>query len=305
MLNELFSSLKAEWEKLHTASNDWISQLEGKYSSSEPSDPEAKVVRETIVKKSFVLSSTDQQLRNAHPDTHADLRELATKVKTYLDMTETLHDELTQRSQSDPKVQEYANSVQAARTAVSEQVIKIYQSTIVDTALPAGTTPGTGQPSSTTAASQPASTTLATTAQQGGRTVATAHASSWANHASNLFLTTMNCLLVNQSPNSKIVVKKGFVDITQQFFDNESFSSNVTYTLSDDNIDALTQNWSAVVAVFADPAKAPSKCTSDFINDPVQLESDLFLIHDQLEILYDHLETDVTRTDESILSISI
>src|SRR2546422_4253175 len=128
MLDELFSSLKAEWEKLHTASNDLISQLEGKYSSSEPSDPEAIVVRETIVKKRFVLSSTDQQLRNANPDTHAGLRELATKVKTYLDMTETLHDELTQRSQSDPKVQEYANSVKAARTAVSEQVIKIYQS---------------------------------------------------------------------------------------------------------------------------------------------------------------------------------
>jgi hypothetical protein len=126
-----------------------------------------------------------------------------------------------------------------------------------------------------------------------------------ANHVSNLFLGTMNCLLTNPSSNPKFVVTQALIDITQQFFDNESFSSNVTYALSDDDINGLTQSWNAVVAVFADSSNAPTSCTSDFITDPVQLESDLFLIHDQLDILYDHLETDVTRTDESILSISI
>src|SRR2546429_4791802 len=131
MLDELFRELKNKWETLLTTTNVCIDHIESEHSTNEASDSEAGVVKESMVKKKFVLESTNQELQNTKPDTDAGLLELASKVRTYLGMTDPLHQELTQRCQGDSKAQELAGSVQRAREVVSEQVIKIYQSTIV------------------------------------------------------------------------------------------------------------------------------------------------------------------------------
>jgi hypothetical protein len=124
-------------------------------------------------------------------------------------------------------------------------------------------------------------------------------------HTSNLFLTTMQCLfdLEKNYPPLSYGITQQFIDITQLFFDNESFSSNTIYDppLSDSKIEGLTASWNAVIAVFADPSNAPSDCRSSDPNDFVQIEADLFKIHGLLDTLYDHLETDIVRKSTSIL----
>ena len=143
MLDELFRELKNKWETLLTTTNGWMDHIESEHSTNEASDSEAGVVKESMVKKKFVLESTNQELQNTKPDTDAGLLELASKVRTYLGMTDPLHQELTQRCQGDSKAQELAGSVQRDREVVSEQVSKIYQSTIVHST---GTMVGSGQP---------------------------------------------------------------------------------------------------------------------------------------------------------------
>src|SRR5436853_521099 len=129
MLQELSDTLKAEWEKLHTATNDWIAQLEGKYSKG--TDAETKTVKESISNKKFVFTSTQQSLQQAHPTTHAGIRELAGKAQTYLDLTGSIHQSLTQRSTGDAKIEEAAATVQKHRNALSDHVQTIYSSTMV------------------------------------------------------------------------------------------------------------------------------------------------------------------------------
>jgi len=124
-----------------------------------------------------------------------------------------------------------------------------------------------------------------------------------ADHTSNLFLTTMLCLFQQQNPSLSYGITQQFIDITQLFFDNESFSSNTIYDppLSDSDIEGLTASWNAVIAVFADPSNAPSLCRPSNPNGFVQIEADLFKIHGLLDMLYDHLETDIKRKSTSIL----
>ncbi|SRR6266567_5816459 len=291
-MEDLLVNLQTGWKQLVSVSHRWLTHLESKLAGS---DKEKKHARELIANKKSTLTSYDQLLQQASPATIADRRDVATTVKTYLQVTETRHTELAELSKADPDAAQYAVEVQKRRVALMEQVRVIHGTTLVHYATPSGPPAGASPPPAPPGSGSPgggsASSRVATPALGG------------ANHVSNLFLDTMTCLKDHpiSTPN---VVTQALFDITQQFFDNESFSSNVTYALSDDDINALTQSWSAVVAVFADPANASTSCASN-LDDPVQLESDLFLIHDQLDTLYDHLETDVTRTDESILSISI
>ena len=122
-------------------------------------------------------------------------------------------------------------------------------------------------------------------------------------HTSNLFLSTMTCLLKQQSSSLSYGITQQFIDITQLFFDNESSSSNTIYDppLSDSDIEGLTASWNAVIAVFADPSHAPPQCIDFNPDNFVQEEAELFQIHDQLDTLYDHLETDIVRKSTIIL----
>jgi hypothetical protein len=172
MLDELFRELKDKWETLHTTTKGWMSHIETGYNSSEALDSEAEAVRESIMKKNFVLDNTARQLGDTSPDTTTALLEHAIRVRTYLEWTDSSYQELAQHSQGDLNAQELANSVVRARGAVSEQIEKIRETIRVQIAVPveapAETMIGASQPVSTTvesqssnitAANQPASTT--------------------------------------------------------------------------------------------------------------------------------------------------
>jgi hypothetical protein len=149
MLQELFYKLKVEWEHLGTDTKKWISCLEGK---GEGPDAETNAARESLsIKKSFV-TATDQQMQRAKSDNDVEVRDAATRMQSYLENTESLHEELTQRSQGDAEAEDYASSVQKSREAVAEQVkaiheatsVKLLTPTVVEQAGTGATQPGSG-----------------------------------------------------------------------------------------------------------------------------------------------------------------
>src|SRR5437588_12840211 len=122
MLQDLFDLLKVGWEPLNTATKDWISFFENKYSNAKPTDTDARAVKESIAIMKYLLSGVDQQLRQANPTTYADVRDLTVKVQTYLDVTDSIHQDLTQRSSGDANAVALAGTVESARKVMSEQV---------------------------------------------------------------------------------------------------------------------------------------------------------------------------------------
>lgn len=285
MLQDLFNNLKTEWEKLHTAINSWIALLEGKYSKG--LDADTKAAREPLSNARFLVTAMDQQMQQANPDTDASIRDIATKVQNYLDTTASIHQDLVQRSQGDPEAEAYALSVQNARSAVSEQIKAIHEATSVYVKSSAllGAVP---LPESISAVG----------------TAGTSPGGSGTGLTNNLFFDTMNCL-EGEKVKGLPPITTADVTFTQQlFFGKGSFS------LTDDQLDHLTQSWSTVVGIFFDPSKFPtgfppgSDCAklSSVIKTPnlLQQEANLFSIHDFLESLYDKLEARVIHPTEIV-----
>jgi hypothetical protein len=300
MLQDLFNNLKAEWEKLHTASNTWIALLESKYSKG--SDAATKAVRESLSNSRFLLTTTDQQMQQANPDTNAGTRDVATKVQSYLDSTASIHQDLVQRSQGEPQAEEYANSTQNARGAVSEQIKAIHEATSVH--VMSSTLPGASPlPERVSAAAVPTSvSSLAGGTALIGSVPSVGTSTGGGGTTSNLFLDTMTCL-VGKGVKGLPPITQGDVTSTHKLFFGEG-----SFELTDDQLDHLTQSWSTVVGVFFDPSKFPADGTTDCLTlfakittkDLLQQEAHLFTIHDYLESLYDKLEARVIHPTEIV-----
>src|SRR5215469_1587250 len=129
MLEELYNPLVNAWRSLVDSTTEWLSHLEG--GDSKGSDVDTEAAKESLSYARFLLTTTNQQMQRANPDTHAGVRDVATKVQNYLETTEPLHQDLTQRSQGDAKAEEYTSSVEKARGAVGEQVKAIHEATSV------------------------------------------------------------------------------------------------------------------------------------------------------------------------------
>lgn len=285
MLQELSDTLKAEWEKLHTATNDWIAQLEGKYSKG--TDAETKTVKESISNKKFVLTSTQQSLQQANPTTHAGIRELAGKAQTYLDLTGPIHQSLTQRSAGDAKIEEAATTVQKHRNALSDHVQAIYSSTIVHGTSP--TIPLIAGGSTIVGATPPGheSSVPSVFSRSGSIGVASADPAlsvaqgSRVDTSDPLFLV----LLREQQGETNIVRQ------TRQLFNHERLQ------LKDPEIIALLKAWAKVVEVFTEH-------TSDLFGqqlDSIDAIIGLATIHTEVERLYSELTTNVERTSQDSL----
>lgn len=80
--------------------------------------------------------------------------------------------------------------------------------------------------------------------------------------------------------------------------ETQTLLSGGRLTLSDSQINALTNSWSKVVKQAAAEVGDATAAT------PLSI-ADLFCIHTTLETLYDRLETNVTRTDIDIVSLEI
>jgi hypothetical protein len=304
MLDELFRELKDKWETLLSTTKDWMSHFESKYSTGETSDSEAEVVKESMVKKKFVLESTDQELQNTKPDTDAGLLELASKVRTYLNMTDPLHQELTQYSQSDSTAQELAGSVQDAREVVSEQVIKIYQSTIVHST---GTTVDAGQSANATVESQPSTITAAnqpvsaTAANQAARASAVGQG-----HVPVAGSSSVGCEDPTLSDEDKDnvfwlyplagrlsppMIDSKTITVTLKLLNEPLNQANDLSCLNELTVDTLEHDWDTGVTNLEDLIDA-SPWTGD-----LRVISVLQFVHDQLKTLNNNLLITVTQNE--------
>jgi hypothetical protein len=290
MLQELSDTLKAEWEKLHTATNDWIAQLEGKYSKG--TDAETKTVKESISNKKFVLTSTQQSLQQANPTTHAGIRELAGKAQTYLDLTGPIHQSLTQRSAGDAKIEEAATTVQKHRNALSDHVQAIYSSTMVHGTSP--TTPLLAAGSNVVAATPPGheSSVPGVFFRSGSIGVASADPALRvaqglrADASDTLFLVLLK---EQQHGETKIVAQ------TRKLFNHERPQ------LTDAEILALVDAWTNVVreALSSLSEQTPSLFRQQL--DSIDAIIGLATLHTEIETLYSELTTNVERTSQDSL----
>ncbi len=298
MLDELFRELKNKWETLLTTTNGWMDHIESEHSTNEASDSEAGVVKESMVKKKFVLESTNQELQNTKPDTDAGLLELASKVRTYLGMTDPLHQELTQRCQGDSKAQELAGSVQRAREVVSEQVIKIYQSTIVHST---GTMVGAGQPSSTTAESQPSSTTAAgqdhgsvmpQVVLKNSPAVVAASPSVGCGDLTNLSTEDKDNVFWLWRLGQHSMIDPKTITVTLKLLNGPLKQADDLRCLNALTVDTLEHDWDTGVTNLEDWIDDTSSLTGD-----LQVISVLQFVHDQLRTLNNNLLITVTQNE--------
>ncbi|HZU01162.1 MAG TPA: hypothetical protein VFA10_15950 [Ktedonobacteraceae bacterium] len=290
MLQELSDTLKAEWEKLHTATNDWIAQLEGKYSKG--TDAETKTVKESISNKKFVLTSTQQSLQQANPTTHAGIRELAGKAQTYLDLTGPIHQSLTQRSAGDAKIEEAATTVQKHRDALSNHVQAIYSSTMVH-----GTSP--------TIPLIAGGSTIVGAAPAGHESSVPGFFSSSgstgvANAASALSIAQV--LSRDSSPPLFLVLLKKQQHIDPDIITHtKSLFNHERPQLTDPEILALVDAWTNVVkeAFSSLSEQTPSLFGQQL--DSIDAIIGLATLHAEIETLYSELTTNVERTSQDSL----
>ncbi len=270
----LFGELKTKWDLMIKSSIDWLNHLTIRLGAS--TDPDSQKVQSLISSQQPLIIHFDTVLKGPTPVTTEELCATADTANDFLIKTKDITQELVQSSQSDSTDRSHADTVMVHRNEVQDQIEEIYRQARKAKPLKRGTS------HSKMGASVPVVVSSA---------------------PPNLFLTTMTCLFQQQSSSLSYGITQQFIDITQLFFDNESFSSNTIYDppLSDSDIEGLTASWNAVIAVFADPSHAPPQCIDFKPDNFVQEEAELFKIHDQIDTLYDHLETDIVRKSTSIL----
>lgn len=119
MAQTLFSQLQIGWEHLKAATETWLNHLEGKYTTSSDEDVQAKML---LSNAEFAMTTMDNQIQRADFETDSGVRDVATKVQSYLESTASLHQDLSQLSQIDDQALIHAKAVQDARVVVAEKV---------------------------------------------------------------------------------------------------------------------------------------------------------------------------------------
>jgi hypothetical protein len=267
MLQNLFSMLKTEWGRLSKNTKDWTSHLERKDSTG--SDAESIAARESLCNKNSFVSEADKQMQRVKSDTDADVRDAATKVQSYLENTESLHQQLTQLSMDDAEANRHAQAVQEARKAVTEQIDAIRQATSVHVS------------------------SSGTSAGGAGKTP-----------PSNLFLDAMTCL-VRKTIDDLPQVSEDDVTFTRElFFENKNFKlmddqlDHLTQSWSTvAGVFFDPSKFPTDFPKYSDCEKLSSEIRTSSL---LQQEDNLFTIHELVERLYDKLEVRVIHPIEIV-----
>ena len=283
-MGDLLVDLKAKWEQLTSASSTWFSHLEGKYSKG--GDQDTKTAREYVGHKKFVLTNFDRQvqqkIQQADPQNTVEQRDVATVVKTYLDTTEAVHYDLTDRNKGDATAAQYAADVQEKREAVYEQAKSIY-----DLPLVIGTTLSAAQ-------SHVSSSTTSKLGSANGGGATPVPAGSTPLSKSILDVSDQPLLLVLLNGLKSVgVVDAAVIVQTKALFDgNFDVQSQFTAT---DSIQNLFQSWEAVMEFVKQ---------FDGLGDTPKAITSLLELHFGIETLYGQLSSLVSETDEdSLLSV--
>ena len=280
-MGDLLVDLKAKWEQLTSASSTWFSHLEGKYSKG--GDQDTKTAREYVGHKKFVLTNFDRQvqqkIQQADPQNTVEQRDVATVVKNYLDTTEAVHYDLTDRNKGDATAAQYAADVQEKREAVYKQAKSIY-----DLPLVSGTTLSAAQSHVNSS-----TTSKLGSANGGGATPVPAGSTPLSKSTLDVSGQWLLLVLLRKlySVDAPVVVQ------TKALFDgNFDVQSQFTAT---DSIQNLFQSWEAVMEFVKQ---------FDGLGDTPKAITSLLELHFELETLYGQLSSLVSETDEdSLLSV--
>jgi hypothetical protein len=289
-MEDLLGNLKEKWEQLNVSTQTWLSHLGDKYSKG--TDADTKTAREHVTNKRFVLTNFDRQIRQANPATVAQHRDVATITKTYLDTTEAIHFDLTDRCKGDATAEQYASDVQEKRDAVLTQIKLIHNLPLVpDVARPlSGSHAGSGTAVTTTTlgpagrggggVSGGGSPPFTSGSPYGGATLPPIL-------DQPLLLTIL--IILNPSTGG---YEAPVVTQTRAAFDPHG-KPQFTATNSMQN---LSQSWDKAIAFFVDQF-------NNVTEDPSAVAG-LVELHFELETLYGQLSSIVSETDEeSLLSV--
>jgi hypothetical protein len=135
----LFQELKTKLQIMFDHSTNWLSHVQTSYGKSK--DADGQKVKSIVSSKQKVIESFRGFLLDPakEPQTSGDLRAVAAKSESYLELTQQDYEVLDQLSQSDPEAKKHAHSVKEAREVVSEHIERIKQEeTRVHTGVPTG-----------------------------------------------------------------------------------------------------------------------------------------------------------------------
>jgi hypothetical protein len=274
-MEDLLVDLKVKWEELTSASFTWLAHLESK---STGSDKDTKQLKDLLSSKKFVLTNFDRQVRQANPTTPVEQRDVATMAKTYLDTTEAVHFDFTERSKGDATANQSATDVQEKREAVYAQVKLIHDIPLIP-----------DRSSNASASNINSSTTTTLGSSNGGRKplVAAGGAvlSGPPSDISNQPLLLVLLSILNGGVNAAVIVQ------TKALFAADP-NNPPQFTVTD-SMQKLFKSWDDAVTAFAGQF-------ANLDDNPTAIAG-LLELHFELETLYGQLSSLVSETDEDSL----